>query len=129
MRSAGVWLEITYLIVPQYSDRLSEIRRMCRWLVENLGPDVPLHFSRFHPAYKLTLLPPTPLPLLHQARVAALEAGLRYVYLGNVAGEEAKTICPACKGAVIKRNGYMITENNLAEGRCPCGAAIAGVWS
>ena len=132
LRREGVWFEITNLVVPTYTDRPEMIRRMCDWLLANLGPDYPLHFSRFHAAHKLTHLPPTPVDVLSEAREIAREAGLHYVYVGNcreVADAET-TFCPGCKRPVIKRNIYSVEKIDLDRGKCnSCGTEIAGVWS
>ncbi|MBW2988303.1 AmmeMemoRadiSam system radical SAM enzyme [Candidatus Woesearchaeota archaeon] len=127
----GVWLEITNLIVPTYTDDLDMIREMCKWIRDELGTDVPLHFSRFSPHYKLKHLPATPYSTLKKAREIALEAGLKYVYIGNVAELEGQqTYCPKCKKVVVRRNGFSVLEINLTNGRCKyCGERIAGVWS
>jgi pyruvate formate lyase activating enzyme len=126
----GVWLEVTHLVIPTLNDDLVQIGRMCRWLREHLGVDVPLHFSRFHPRYQLKNLPPTPVETLEQARQTALQEGLRYVYVGNVPGHPGEnTYCPHCGRTVIGRIGYSLTEMNLQDGCCRfCGEAIAGVW-
>lgn len=127
-----VWLEITNLIVPTLNDEPDKIRQMCIWIKENLGPDVPLHFSRFWPQYKLTHLNPTPVETLEKARAVAQEAGLNFVYIGNVPGHEGEnTYCPKCKKAVIMRRGFSVLENNLTpEGNCRfCQHPIPGVWS
>jgi pyruvate formate lyase activating enzyme len=129
MREEGVWLEVTRLIVPTYSDDMKDIEAMCNWLVRTLGSDTPLHISRFHPAYKLKSLPPTPRKVLDQARRIALDAGLHYVYVGNVPGHPAQhTNCPRCGRRVIERRGYRILSNLLDNGLCPCGESISGVW-
>ncbi len=128
---AKVWLEITNLIVPNWTDDFDMIREMCEWLYANGFQDCPLHFSRFHPMYKLTRLPPTPVATLNKAREIALESGLRYVYIGNVPGTKASnTICPSCSKTLIERRGYLITSNNIKDGKCSyCNETIAGVWS
>jgi pyruvate formate lyase activating enzyme len=130
-RQEGVWLEVTHLVIPTLNDDLAQIRRMCRWLRDNLGADVPLHFSRFHPRYQLKNLPPTPVETLEEARQTALEEGLRYVYVGNVPGHPGEsTYCPNCGKTIVGRIGYSITELNLEDGRCRfCGQEIAGVWN
>lgn len=131
LKERGVWFEVINLIVPSYSDSLDMIRRMCDWLVENLGPDCPLHFSRFHPAHKLTHLPPTPKDVLVDARSAAHKAGLHYVYVGNIQDvpDAGTTFCPGCKKPVIQRDVYSVTAMELLGGKCrSCGTAIAGVW-
>jgi pyruvate formate lyase activating enzyme len=130
MKERGVWLEVTNLIVPTFNDDLEMIRKMCRWMLANLGPDTPLHFSRFYPMYKMRNLPPTPVEFLMKAREEALQIGLRYVYVGNVLGTGAEnTYCPSDGTLLIRRVGYSIPENNLVNGSCPkCGLKIAGVW-
>jgi pyruvate formate lyase activating enzyme len=129
-RDEGVWLEITNLIVPGWTDDRDMIRKMCDWLYSNGFQDVPLHFSRFHPTYKLTQLPPTPVETLENARKIAMDAGIRFVYIGNVPGSKASnTYCPECGEIVIERKGYRITLNNLSAGNCGnCGEKIPGFW-
>jgi pyruvate formate lyase activating enzyme len=131
LKQEGVWVEITNLVLPGYNDDEGTIRKMCLWIKENLGEGVPLHFSRFWPMYKLTALSPTPLETLEKARKIALGCGLKYVYIGNVPGNDAEnTYCPKCNKAVIKRSGYTILEVNLENGRCKfCGEEISGVWN
>lgn len=131
MKAEGVWLEITNLVVPTWTDDLDMIKRMCNWLAENGFTDTPLHFSRFHPDYKLTNLPPTPVETLVKAREIAFESGLRYVYIGNVPGSEGQnTYCPSCKKLVVRRKGFDILENKINKGSCSfCGTAIAGIWN
>jgi pyruvate formate lyase activating enzyme len=118
-------------MVPTYSDDLDKVREMCRWLYENIGPDYPIHFSRFHPEYKLTHLPPTPVKILEQARKIAMEEGIKYAYIGNVPGHPGEsTYCPNDGGLVIERRGYSVRYVNFKNGRCSkCGEKIAGVWS
>ena len=130
MKENGVWVEITNLIVPTLNDDPQTIRKMCKWIKENLGPDVPLHFSRFYPMYKLRNLPPTPVSTLEKAVNIAKEEGLNYVYIGNVPGHPMEnTYCPKCGHILIKRRGYMILENNIIDGKCKfCGNPIPGIW-
>jgi pyruvate formate lyase activating enzyme len=130
-RKEGIWVEVTNLIIPTLNDDLKTIEKMCRWLKENLGPDVPLHFSRFHPMYKLKNLDPTPVKTLENARKTALRVGLNYVYIGNVPGHEGNnTYCPNCKKILIQRLGYKILRNNIEEGKCKfCGRKIPGIWN
>ncbi len=130
LKAAGVWLEITNLVVPGWTDDLSMIKEMCDWLASNGFSDTPLHFSRFHPLYKLTSLPYTPLTTLEKAREIALKTGIRYVYIGNVPGTTAEnTFCPKCKKTMIERRGFTILANNLKNGSCKfCDTKIAGVW-
>ncbi|MFP4475710.1 MAG: AmmeMemoRadiSam system radical SAM enzyme [Desulfatibacillaceae bacterium] len=130
VRKEGVWLEIINLIVPTWTDDLDGIRRLCGWIAERLGPDVPLHFSRFFPQYRLVHLNPTPVAIMEQARKVALEEGLRHVYLGNVPGGGDTVACGGCGDPVVLRNGYQVRENRLVRGRCPgCDTPVAGVWS
>jgi len=130
LKAEGVWLEITNLVVPGWTDDLAMIKEMCDWLVANGFSDTPLHFSRFHPLYKLTSLPYTPLATLIKAREIALKTGILYVYIGNVPGTQAEnTYCPACKKVVIERKGFTILNNNMKAGSCKfCDTKIAGVW-
>ncbi|MCY3021468.1 MAG: AmmeMemoRadiSam system radical SAM enzyme [Planctomycetota bacterium] len=131
LKKNGVWFEVTNLVVPTYTDKPDMMRRMCDWLVKNIGPDYPLHFSRFHPMYKLTHLSPTPLDILLEARDIARNAGLRHVYIGNVRGVEGAeaTFCPGCKKAVIERDVFSVTALRVKHGKCEsCGKAIPGVW-
>jgi pyruvate formate lyase activating enzyme len=131
LRQEGVWLEVTNLVIPTLNDDLAMIRRMAGWMRDELGPDTPLHLSRFQPQYRMRNLPPTPVEALDRARREALDAGLHYVYIGNVPGHEANsTYCPSDGTLLIRRVGFMVVENKLtAEGRCPtCKQEIPGVW-
>jgi pyruvate formate lyase activating enzyme len=130
VRDCGVHLEIVNLVVPTLNDSLDEIRSMCRWIRENLGPDVPLHFTRFSPNYKLMNLPQTPVATLEKAIAIARAEGLHYVYIGNVFGhEDDNTYCPACGKLLIKRVGFEVVEDNLNQGKCRfCGQPIPGIW-
>lgn len=126
----GIWLEIINLVVPSWTDNLDMIKRMCNWLVENKLENSPLHFDRFHPDYKLTQLPATPIGILTQAREIAFAAGIKYVYIGNVPGLDAQnTICPKCFDIVVERRGFTVVQNNVVKGACKkCGEKIPGVW-
>jgi pyruvate formate lyase activating enzyme len=125
----GIWIEIINLVIPTYTDDMEMIKRMCGWILDNLGPDYPLHFSRFHPQYKLVHLPPTPVEVLEQAEAVALKEGLHHVYIGNVPGLGDKTFCPGCKKVVIRRRGYTLVQNHLDQGKCKfCGSMISGRW-
>ena len=130
-KEMGIWLEITYLIVPSWTDNLNEIRQMCRWLSDNSFRSTPIHFSRFYPTHKLQQLPPTPLDTLERAARIASEEGLDFIYTGNVPGNQlADTRCQSCGTTIIKRQGYRISSNILIEGRCPkCSNIIQGVWA
>ncbi|MEO0116567.1 MAG: AmmeMemoRadiSam system radical SAM enzyme, partial [candidate division WOR-3 bacterium] len=131
IREEGVWLEIVNLVVPSLNDDLKEIKKMCQWIRENLGEDVPLHFTRFFPNYKLQQLPPTPIKTLEAAHQVARECGLKYVYLGNCPGHKFEnTYCPKCGTLLIKRVGITMTENHLKDGKCPkCGEKIPGIFT
>jgi pyruvate formate lyase activating enzyme len=132
LKRAGVWFEVTNLIVPTYTDQPEMIRRMCGWLLDHLGPDYPLHFSRFFPKHQLTHLPSTPVEILVEARQIALEAGLRYVYIGNVGelDDAETTYCPHCRKAVVERLMFTARPVGLKNGLCAsCGTPIAGVWT
>ncbi len=130
VKKEGVWLEITNLIIPGKNDDPEMIRKMCVWIRENVGPDVPLYFSAFHPNYKLRGIPPTPIKTLEMASKIAKEEGLNYAYIGNVYGHAGEhTYCPKCGKIVIKRLGFTVQENNLINGRCKfCREKIPGVW-
>jgi pyruvate formate lyase activating enzyme len=125
----GVWLEITNLMIPTYNDNMEMVKKMCTWILENLGPDYPLHFSRFFPQYKLQRLPPTPAEVLIEARELAMQVGLHHVYIGNLPGVAENTICPACKKEVFQRRGYKILASHLDGEKCKfCGTSIGGRW-
>jgi pyruvate formate lyase activating enzyme len=127
-RETKVWFEVTTLLIPDQNDSPEEVAQLCEWMALNLGPDVPLHFTAFHPDFKLQDVPATPASTLTRARAQALAAGLRYVYTGNVRDRAGQTThCPACRNAVIQRDGYRVLGFRLSQGRCAqCGAAIAG---
>ena len=128
-RETSVWFEITTLLIPTLNDSDAEIRQLSQWVLEALGPDVPLHFTAFHPDWKLRDLPPTPASTLSRARRIARETGLHYVYTGNVHDPEGgTTYCPGCGLALIVRDWYEIPEYRVTEdGRCPsCHSPIAG---
>ena len=125
---AGVWVEVTTLLIPGLNDNVESLR----WIAEaicGISPTIPWHISRFFPAYKLADQPPTPVATLQEARRIGREVGLHYIYVGNVPGEGEDTYCPACGRLVLKRIGFKIKENRLQEGGCPsCGAILDGVW-
>lgn len=131
IKEMGIWLELTTLIIPGKNDDMQLIKKMCLWIKDNVGTDVPLHFSRFHPAYKMQNVKPTPLATLEQAYKIAKQTGIKHVYIGNVREEEKEhTICPKCSETLIKRSAFFhVYENKLSQGKCPgCGEKIAGVW-
>lgn len=127
----GLHLELVNLVVPTLNDAEADLIEMSRWIVGELGPDVPIHFTRFHPDYKLQDLPPTPVETLERARDIATDQGVHYAFVGNVPGHAGNhTYCPRCGEVVIGRKGFFITANKLKDGRCgSCGEPIAGVWS
>jgi pyruvate formate lyase activating enzyme len=130
LSKSGIWHEIVYLMVPTLNDDMNNIRDMCKWMVTDLGKDVPLHFTRFTPLYLLKNLPPTPVSSLEKAREIAMGEGMNFVYIGNVPGHEGEnTYCPKCKKVVVGRIGFTITQMNLKNGKCKfCGNPIPGVW-
>ncbi|MBT3374146.1 MAG: AmmeMemoRadiSam system radical SAM enzyme [Lentisphaerae bacterium] len=130
LRREEVFFEITNLLVPEANDSPEMIEDMCRWIVAELGADTPVHFSRFHPDYKLTKRPPTPIETLLMARDVAQKAGLKYVYIGNVRDPKGgTTTCPVCAKSLIRRMGYVVAYNRVKDGRCEhCGAPITGIW-
>jgi pyruvate formate lyase activating enzyme len=122
------WLEVTNLIIPGLNDSEKDIGGLVDWFCKNLGPDVPLHFSAFHPAHRIQTISRTPLATLQMAKERALTSGLRYVYLGNAPLPQS-TVCPNCRAEVIQRMNYTVTKYEIAGGKCQrCGARIAGVW-
>lgn len=129
LHDMGVWVEITNLVIPTKNDSIRTIKKMCEWVVGELGGDVPFHFSRFFPCYKLDGLPATPLGLLDKAAEIARESGMKYVYIGNIPAE-SNTTCPECGALLVGRSGYSIQLHNVKEGKCSkCGEMIPGVWS
>jgi len=129
-KASGILVEVTNLVIPTLNDKPEQIRKLARWVKENLGSETPLHFSGFHPQYKMRHLPPTSLKTLERAREIAINEGLYYVYIGNVRSKEGEnTYCPDCKSLLVERVGYTILQNQLKDGRCPdCGKEIYGVW-
>jgi pyruvate formate lyase activating enzyme len=129
LREEGVWVEASFLMVTGFSDEPAEVGRFAGWLARSLGAGTPFHLLRFFPAHRLENRPPTPLPLMEAAREAAREAGLRFVYLGNVPGADANnTRCPRCNRVLVERQGFAVSRNELREGRCSCGETIPGIY-
>ena len=126
----GVHVELIHLVVPTMNDKVEDIREIISWVKNELGPDVPLHFTRYFPLYKLTNLYPTPFATLMDAARMGYDMGLHYVYVGNTPPNEYEnTKCPKCKKVVIRRIGFRVLENNLKNGHCRfCNERIAGVW-
>jgi pyruvate formate lyase activating enzyme len=125
-----VHIEITNLVIPSYNDDIKIVRKMSQWIRDELGPDIPIHFSRFVPTFKLRNLSPTPITTLESLRDTAMKEGLNYVYIGNVPGHPGEnTYCPKDKKIIIRRIGYQIIENHIKNGKCGfCGRRIYGVW-
>jgi len=125
-----IWIEITNLMIPGENDDLEETKQMCDWIVENLGDEVPLHFTAFHPDFKMMDKPRTPASTLKRARQIALSRGIKYCYVGNVFDDEGQTTyCPSCGKALIRRSWHDLLEYRLQGDRCPCGQKIPGYFS
>jgi pyruvate formate lyase activating enzyme len=129
MRQMGIWVEITTLIIPTLNDSDQEFEEIAQFIV-SLGREVPWHISAFYPTYKMLNLPRTPVSALHRARKIGINAGLRYVYCGNIPGEEGEdTFCPQCGRRVIERVGFRVSKNDVVNGACRhCHEKIDGVW-
>lgn len=129
MREMGIWVEITTLVIPTLNDSEKEFEEIAQFIV-SLGLDVPWHISAFYPTYKMRNPPRTPPSILHKAREIGIKAGLRYVYCGNIPGEEGEdTICPQCKRILIQRIGFRVVKNEIVKGHCiHCHTKIDGVW-
>jgi pyruvate formate lyase activating enzyme len=129
MRSLGIWVEVTTLLIPGLNDDPEELKELAGFLV-SVDPAIPWHLSRFHPDNDMLDRPATPVSTINQAREIGYAAGLRFVYSGNVWGDAGEhTRCPACRAAVIERFGFSVRRNLLKDGKCPeCGEAIEGVW-
>jgi pyruvate formate lyase activating enzyme len=130
IRKSGQWLELATLIVAGINDGAEELRGIARWIRDDLGPETPWHLERFAPKYMLSNRPQTPVKTLEQARAIGQRAGLKYVYISNVAPHEGNhTYCPRCGKSVIERLGFKVLENRLRGGRCPyCRTSIPGIW-
>ena len=131
IRKRGVWLEIVYLVVPTLNDSDGEFKAMAKWVKSELGSDVPVHFTRFYPLYRLKNLPPTPVDTLRRAKTIADSEGLHFVYVGNVPGDPGEdTYCPRCQHMVVERTGFTVRRLQLKNGRCEfCQQPVPGVWS
>jgi pyruvate formate lyase activating enzyme len=131
LAKSKIWFEIVTLVIPGLNDDEVELRALSHFVHEELGVEVPLHFTRFQPAYRMMNVPATPIVTLIRARDVALAEGLHYVYVGNVIGHVGNhTFCPKCGKVVIRRTGLSLLENRLRAGKCPdCGQVIPGIWS
>lgn len=129
VKELGMHLELVTLLIPGLNDSEDEIKGLSRWVVTNLGPDVPLHFSRFHPAYKMTNLAKTPERTVIRAREIAVSEGVHYAYVGNLRHEYESTFCHSCGKKIIPRYGYHVGEVHITDGKCKyCNTPIPGVW-
>ncbi|MBI5038404.1 MAG: AmmeMemoRadiSam system radical SAM enzyme, partial [Nitrospirae bacterium] len=128
MKEMGIWVEVTTLIIPTKNDSDEELEQIAGFIKE-VGPETPWHVSAFHPTYKMLDLPRTPPATLYRARKIGIDMGLRYVYTGNIPGDEGEhTFCYHCKAVLIHRYGYEIVENHIRDSRCPyCGVVMDGV--
>ena len=127
-KELGIWIEITTLVIPGHNDSESELRQIAQF-VRSVGEGVPWHVSRFHPTYKLVDQPRTPFETLKRARQIGIDAGLRYVYEGNIPGVGEDTVCWSCAKTLVKRYGFSVEENHVHKGKCgQCGAEMDGVW-
>ncbi len=131
LKKLGMWTELVHLTIPTLNDNDDDMKAMGDWLMGEIGPDVPVHFTRFHPIYRLTNLPVTPVSTLERARNILMDKGMKFVYVGNVPGHPANsTYCPKCGKEVINRIGFSINSVNIKNGLCGfCGTTIPGIWS
>ena len=129
VHETNVWVEVTNLVIPGLNDSEAELHELAAWVASELGPDVPLHFSAFHPSHRMLDVSRTTPAALCRARQIAIDEGLRFVYTGNIADEEGSTTwCPGCGASLVVRTGYTVTKNVIDDGRCPgCGAIIPGL--
>ncbi len=130
IRKKKVWLELVHLTIPGLNDRPAQTEEMCKWIVHNLGPDVPVHFTRFHPTYKLTNVAKTPPATLQRQWEIAKNSGIHYAYTGNLPGHDAEnTLCHHCGKMLVQRVGFAVVEKALRSGKCKwCDRPIPGVW-
>jgi pyruvate formate lyase activating enzyme len=131
LKQENIWTEIVYLVIPGQNDDNAELEQLCKWIYKELGADTPVHFTRFHPQYRMKNLPATPVKTLIKARKIGLDQGLHFVYTGNIPGGPGEnTYCPYCGEIVIRRFGFSILKNAIQNGKCSaCDKPIAGVWS
>ncbi|RKY77110.1 hypothetical protein DRQ07_09235 [candidate division KSB1 bacterium] len=129
MKEFGVWVELTTLIIPGLNDSAEELKKIAEFIV-SVDKSIPWHISRFYPTYKMTDIPPTPAQTLKKAREIGFEAGLRFVYTGNIPGDTGEnTFCPSCGRELISRYGFSTGNINIKDGKCRwCGEDIEGVW-
>lgn len=129
-KSLDIQIEVTNLVIPTLNDSDKMIRDLCRWLVRNLGPETPLHFSRFFPQFQMKNLPPTPPETLDRAKQIGESEGLHHIYIGNITRPGSEdTYCPNCKKRLLERRGYLVMMNRIRSGRCPdCQTEVYGIW-
>lgn len=129
-KELGIHLELTYLVIPGYNDSVDEVKQFCSWVVDKLGREVPVHFSRFHPDYKMLDVPVTPMGTLLKLYDTAKETGVSFVYLGNVGhGDYENTYCPVCGNLCIERKGYSVSLDGFVDGKCSkCGSRLPVVY-
>jgi len=129
MKRDTTWIEIVNLLIPDHNDDRASIQAMCSWTRNELAHDIPLHFTRFEPAYKMKETSPTPISTVESSYKLARESGLHYVYIGNIPGHKGNnTYCPRCNKLLIERVDYTVIKNKLRNGKCTCGYKIAGHW-
>ena len=129
LKDEGIWFEIVVLIIPTLNDSKQEIHQMTRWIVRELGPDVPVHFSRYYPTFMLKNIPPTPPSLLERARKIAMDKGVRYAYIGNILSDSSNTYCHSCAKLLIERYGFSTSLKGMNKNKCKyCGETIPGVF-
>ena len=128
MKNSGVWLEVTTLLIPGVNDDEAQLQGLTAFIAEKLGKDTPWHVSRYFPQYKFTETPPTPIASIDHAIAIGRQAGLQYIYGGNVS-RMTDTNCPVCGQLLLRRSGYELLKNDITKGKCPnCGTPVAGVW-
>lgn len=125
---SGVILEVTNLLIPSINDSEKEIKTLAKWIKTNIGTEIPLHFLKFFPHYKMKNIPPTPAKLLEKAFNIAKEEGLAYVYIGNLQGIGQNTVCPNCGKLLVQRLAMSTQKIDIQNGQCSCGKKIYGVW-
>jgi pyruvate formate lyase activating enzyme len=129
LKDEKIWFEIVVLIIPTLNDSKKEISDMTRWIVKELGPDVPVHFSRYYPTFMLKNIPPTPPATLHQARKVAMDNGVKFAYIGNMVSDAENTYCPSCGKVLIERLRYHVIIRGMKGNRCKyCNEVIPGVF-
>ncbi len=130
-KETDIWIEITTLLIPGENDSTDELKKMCEWILENLGESVPLHFTAFHPDFKMNNKPPTSRETLKKSRGIALDAGIKYCYIGNVSDKDGQTtFCPKCRAVLIERDWHTVYTNKINNGQCfKCGEKIGGIFN